>query len=184
MLNFLAAYLGRDADDRAKGIAFLSRAPEESTPGWKMTLEHRPAAPPSITFDEFVEAVVAGRGDEAIRRIRVAGAIEPHHVLLDESDLKRLCAATSLTRGDSEKEALPVIQFFIERYPSSPGRRACWRKPRLPRAITARLLKSTAESSSGLRTMRAFAPDSSGCASANDLLHKRVGRRFRVAVNY
>lgn len=120
VLNFLAAYLGRDADDRAKGIAFLSRAPEESTPGWKMTLEHRPAAPPSITFDEFVEAVVAGRGDEAIRRLRVAGAIEPHHVLLDESYLKRLCANLVYTWGLG-KEALPVIEFFIERYPSSPG---------------------------------------------------------------
>src|SRR5262249_40205530 len=58
VLEFLTAFLGPDADSRAKALAFLSRAPEDA--GWKMTLEHRPAAPASITYEQFVEAVVAG----------------------------------------------------------------------------------------------------------------------------
>jgi len=121
VLNFLTAFLARDADSRAKGLAFLSRAPEETTPGWKMTLEHRPSAPPSITFDEFVEAVIAGRGDEAIRKLRSVAAVEPNHVLLSESTLRRLSANLLFTWGLG-KEALPVIEFLIERYPSPDAR--------------------------------------------------------------
>jgi hypothetical protein len=50
-----------------------------------MTLEHRSAAPASISYDEFLRAVITGRADEAIRELRAAAAVEPNHVLLRES---------------------------------------------------------------------------------------------------
>ena len=116
VFNFFAVFLGRDAASRADGLAFLSQAPAES--GWKTTLEHRPAAPASITYDAFVAAVVAGRGDEAISRLRAVAAVEPNHVLLNESTLLRLNANLVFTWGLG-KEALPVIEFTMERYPAS-----------------------------------------------------------------
>ena len=118
VLNFLTAVLARDADRRAAGRAFLSRAPEESIPGWKMTLEHRPAAPASITYEEFVAAVVAGRGDEAISRLRSAVTVEPNHVLLNEGSLQRVVSSVLFTWGLG-REATPVIEFMMERYPAS-----------------------------------------------------------------
>ena len=87
VLNFLTAFLARDANSRTDGLAFLSRAPEESIPGWKMTLEHRPAVPASITYEEFVAAVVAGRGDEAIDKLLGVAAVEPNHILLTQNSL-------------------------------------------------------------------------------------------------
>jgi hypothetical protein len=116
VFNFLAAFLARDAASRADGLAFLSRAPEES--GWKMTLEHRRAVPASLTHEEFVATVVAGRGDEAIRRLRSVVADEPDHALLNESYLWRLNANLLFTWGLG-KEAIPVIDFMMERYPDS-----------------------------------------------------------------
>ena len=117
VLNFFAAFLAADAASRANGLAFLSRAPQESVPGWKVTLEHRPAAPASISYDEFVAAVVDGRGDEAIGRLRLVAASEPNHLLLNEANLQRLNANLLFTWGLG-KEALPVIEFMAERYPS------------------------------------------------------------------
>jgi len=119
VLNFLAAFLAPDAESRAKSLAFFSRAPQEVVPGWKMTLEHRPAAPASITYEALVSAVVAGRGDEAITRLRGLAASEPNHVLLTEPSLQRLCVNLVFTWGLG-KETIPVIQFMAERYPS-PG---------------------------------------------------------------
>jgi hypothetical protein len=117
VLNFFAAFLPTDADSRANGLAFLSRAPQESVPGWKVTLEHRPAAPVSISYDELVAAVVEGRGDEAIGRLRSVAAVDPNHILLNEASLQRLSANLLFTWGLG-KEALPVIELMAERYPS------------------------------------------------------------------
>jgi hypothetical protein len=118
VLNFLTAFLAPDAASRAEGLAFLSRAPEESSPGWKMTLEHRRAAPASITHEEFVAAILAGRADEAIKRLRSVVAVEPDHALLDVSYLWRLNSNLLFTWGLG-KEAIPVIEFMRERYPDS-----------------------------------------------------------------
>ena len=117
VLNFLTAFLGADADSRAKGLAFLSRAPQDA--GWKMTLEHRPAVPASITYEEFVEAVVAGRASEAIARLRSEAAVEPNHVMLSQEALQRLSVMLLFTWG-RPKEAIPVIELMMERYPQ-PG---------------------------------------------------------------
>jgi len=118
VLEFLRAFLGPDADSRAKGLAFLSRAPEDA--GWKMTLEHRPAVPASITYEQFVEAVVAGRASEAIARLRSEAAVEPNHVMLSKESLQRLSLMLLFTWG-RPKEAIPVIEFLIERHPAAGG---------------------------------------------------------------
>ena len=120
VFNFLAAYLAPDADGRTKGLAFLSRAPVDT--GWKMTLEHRPAAPASITYEEFVEAVLAGRAVEAIGRLRAAAAVEPNHVMLSQESLQRLSAMLVYTWGRG-KEAIPVIELLMQRYPSPAAQR-------------------------------------------------------------
>ncbi len=120
VFNFLAAFLARDADNRADSLAFLARVPDESIPGWKMTIEHRPAAPASMTYEEFVDAVIAGRGDEAISKLRSVASVEPNHALLNLNNLQRLNAHLVFTWGLG-KEAIPVIEFMMERYPASGG---------------------------------------------------------------
>jgi tetratricopeptide (TPR) repeat protein len=50
-------------------------------------------------------------------------AVEPNHVLLGESALGRLNANLLFTWGLGE-HALPVIEFMLERYPSSRGAQA------------------------------------------------------------
>jgi tetratricopeptide (TPR) repeat protein len=96
------------------------RAPEDA--GWKMTLEHRPAVPASITYEQFVEAVVAGRASEAIRRLRSEAAVEPNHVMLSQESLQRLSLMLLFTWG-RPREAIPVIELLIERYPAAGGQR-------------------------------------------------------------
>jgi len=115
VFNFFAAFL---TQDRA-GRAFLSRAPDQSVPGPNMTLEHRSAARASISYDEFVKEVITGRADEAIRELRAAAAVEPNHLLLREPYLDRLVVSLTLTWG-LVKETIPVLEFWVERYPSSP----------------------------------------------------------------
>lgn len=118
VLNFLTAFLAPEAERRAAGLAFVSRPPAD--PGFKMTLEHRPALPASITYDEFVAGVVAGKGAEAVERLRALALVNPNDPLLGEADLTRLISNLLFTWGLG-KEALPVIELMIERYPSSPA---------------------------------------------------------------
>jgi hypothetical protein len=114
VFNFLAACLTQSAESRE----FVSRAPDESASNVKMTLERRPAARASISYDEFVTAVIAGRAEDAVRDLRSAAATEPNHLLLREDSLSRLVMSLTLTWG-LVSEAIPVIEFWVERYPSS-----------------------------------------------------------------
>ena len=112
VLQFFAAHLSQDAASRES----LSRAPDVT--GARMTLERRPAAPRSISYDEFVAQVVAGRAEEAVANLRAAAAGEPGHVLLDRMYLERLAQHLLFTWGLAA-EALPVIELMNERYPES-----------------------------------------------------------------
>ena len=115
IFNFLAAFLAQDTESRA----FLTRAPDASVSGATLTVEHRSAAPPSISYDDFVRAVITGRAGDAIRALRAAAAVEPNHMLLRENSLERLVVSLTLTWG-LVKEAIPVLEFWVERYPASP----------------------------------------------------------------
>ena len=116
--NFFAAVLAQNAESRA----FLSKPPAESSPGSRVTFERRPAAPPTVTYDEFVQAVIGGRADEAIARLRAAAAVEPNHPLLKEDSLFRLNFSLLYTWGLT-REVRPVIEFMIERFPGSSAAR-------------------------------------------------------------
>jgi tetratricopeptide (TPR) repeat protein len=112
--NFFAAFLLQNAES----LAFISQHPEEAFPGSTMRLEHRAATPASIGYDEFVQAVVTGRAEEAIDELRAAADVEPGHVLLDEIYLGRLAVSLLYTWGLAH-EAMPVLEFMAERDPSS-----------------------------------------------------------------
>ncbi len=112
--NFFAAHLKQDAES----LACLSQDPEESIPGSTLTLEHRPATPASITYEEFVQAVIAGQADQAIDEVRALRETEPDHVFLKETYLGRLVSSLGGTWGLAE-EVMPVIEFWVELYPSS-----------------------------------------------------------------
>ena len=112
--RFFAAYLTQDADS----LVFLSQDPKESIPGSTMTLEHRSAAPVSIAYEEFVQAVIVGQADQAIDEVRALQETEPDHIFLKEEYLARLVASLGGTWGLTE-EVMPVIRFWRELYPSS-----------------------------------------------------------------
>jgi dienelactone hydrolase len=116
--NFFAAFLGHDAKSRA----FLSEPPATASSGSKVMLERRAAVPVSITYDELVQSIVAGRASDAMTRLRSLATADPNHVLLKESSLLRLIASLQFTWALT-KEIRPVIEFTIERYPASAGAR-------------------------------------------------------------
>lgn len=114
VFNFFAAILLQNS----KSLAFLSQDPKDSIPGSTMTLEHRSATPSSITYEEFVQAVIAGQAEQAIAEIRALLETEPEHILLQETYLQRLVWSLVGTWGLSE-QAMPVIKFTAELYPAS-----------------------------------------------------------------
>jgi tetratricopeptide (TPR) repeat protein len=112
--KFFAAFLMQDP----KSLAFLSQDPKQAVPGSTMTLEHRPAVPAPITYEDFVQAVVAGEAEPAIEKVRALRATAPDHILLSESYLERLVWSLRSTWGFYEK-VMPVIRFRAELYPTS-----------------------------------------------------------------
>jgi len=112
--TFFTAYLKDDSDS----MAFLSENRLESVQGSKMTLEHRPAETATITYEEFVQAVILGQADSAIGRVRDIKETQPNHILLDEEYLNRIIFSLRGTWG-LEREILPVLEFIVELYPTS-----------------------------------------------------------------
>jgi predicted Zn-dependent protease len=64
--------------------------------------------------------VLAGQADQAIDEVRALQGTEPDHILLNEEYLRRLVSSLRNTWGLTE-EAMPVIRFRVELYPSSVG---------------------------------------------------------------
>jgi hypothetical protein len=119
VFEFFASFLNQNAASRA----FLSQPAEGVKPGSVVTFERRPAAPPSITYDEFVQLVIAGRASEAIVKLRSVANVEPHHLLLKEDSLARLVASLLFT-WELTNEVRPVLEFMLERYPASANGRS------------------------------------------------------------
>jgi len=82
-----------------------------------MTLEHRTATPPSIGYDELVQAIVRGDAETAIEKLRMNDA-DTKRVVLDQVHLERLGVSLLYTWGLA-KEALPFLRYTAERYPAS-----------------------------------------------------------------
>ncbi len=114
VVNFFDAVLLQ----KPQGLAFLSQDPKDSIPGSTMTLEHRTAMRATITYAQFVQAVIAGQADRAIAEVRALQETEPEHILLQETYLLRLAWSLGGTWGFAER-AMPVIQFTAELYPTS-----------------------------------------------------------------
>ena len=114
--NFFSTFLTQDP----KSLAFLSRDPQQSIAGSTMTLQHRPAAPALITYETFVQAVLAGQAEQAIDEVRAIRNTQPDHILLNETYLERLVWSLRNTWGFTEK-VMPVIRFRAELYPTSVG---------------------------------------------------------------
>jgi hypothetical protein len=112
--EFFAAFLMHDP----KSLAFLSQDPKQAIPGSTMTLEHRPAVPVSIIYEDFVQAVVAGEAERAIEKVRALRATAPDHILLREFYLERIVWSLRDTWGFDAK-VMPVIKFKAELYPTS-----------------------------------------------------------------
>jgi len=114
IFNFFAAFLMQDP----KNLAFLSQDPKDAIPGSFMTLEHRLAAPASITYDEFVQAVLAGQAEQATNDVRALRESQPDHMLLNDTYLQRLVWSLRDTWGLNDK-VMPVIRFRAELHPES-----------------------------------------------------------------
>lgn len=114
--TFFAAYLQDDSDS----MALLSKNRLESVQGSTMTIERRPAETVTITYEEFVQAVITGQADSAISKVRGLKETNPNHVLLDEEHLNRIVYSLRGTWG-LDKEILPLLELIVELYPTSPG---------------------------------------------------------------
>jgi dienelactone hydrolase len=111
VLTFFSAYLRGDVASKES----LGR--DVSTPG-EFKLEHRDTAPATITYDALVTALLAGRGEEAVRELRAVATVEPQNALLQEERLWRLQLSLAATWGLA-KEAMPLIEYTAEIYPAS-----------------------------------------------------------------
>lgn len=114
--NFFGAFLGQDSES----LAFLSQVDRQSSPGSKMTLEHRASAPISITYERFVRVLIAGHAEQAIEEIVALHKTHPDHDLVQEANLERLVWSLRDTWGFTEK-VMPVIKLRAVLYPSSNG---------------------------------------------------------------
>ena len=109
--TFFSAYLRDDSDARS------SLASNVAKPAG-FELEHRAPTAPTITYDALIKALVAGKGQEAIRELRAVAAVDPRHALLQEERLWRIQLSLGASWG-LWKEALPLIEYTAELYPES-----------------------------------------------------------------
>jgi len=105
---------------KAVSTAFPERDVRQALGDPSATLEHRSAAAAPIGYDELVRKIVSGQGNEAIAELRSLAAAAPNHAMLTEFNLGRLCWSLLFTWSLAE-ETLPLVEFTLERYPSSPS---------------------------------------------------------------
>ena len=114
LAHFFDAFLRADS----ASAAWLDRDPKVAFPGAQMTLEHRAATPPSISYDELVREVVRGDAEAAVGRLRAVDEVEAGRAALDQAHLERLGVSLIFEWGLA-KRALPLLAFTAERYPTS-----------------------------------------------------------------
>jgi dienelactone hydrolase len=107
----------------AASVAWLDRNPKVAFPDAQMTLEHRAAIPPSISYDELVREVARGDAEAAIGRFHAVDEVEAGRAALDQVHLERLAYSLLYTWGLA-KETLPLLAFMVERSPASVQARA------------------------------------------------------------
>ena len=112
--HFFAAFLRTDA----ASVAWIARDPQGAFPGSQMTLDHRTATPPSIGYDDLMQAIVRGDAETAVEKLRMADEAGMQRVVLDQFHRLRLGYSLLYTWGLA-KEALPFLRYTAERYPAS-----------------------------------------------------------------
>jgi len=112
--NFYNAFLTPDPES----LMMFSKDPEDLFPDLSWSLKHRPATSASITYEEFVQAILAGQADKVIDELRALQESHPDHILLNNTYLMRLVWSLRDTWDLTEK-LMPVIKFRAELYPSS-----------------------------------------------------------------
>jgi hypothetical protein len=112
--NFFTSFLKSDPES----LIMFSKDPEELFPGLGWSLMHQPATSVSITYEEFVQAILAGQADKVIDELRALQESHPNHILLDDTYLMRLVWSLRDTWDLTEK-IMPVIKFRAELYPLS-----------------------------------------------------------------
>jgi hypothetical protein len=113
-VHFFDAFLRTDA----ASVAWIARDPQGAFPGLQMTLEHRTATPPSIGYDDLMQAIVRGDAETAVEKLRMADEAGTQPVVLDQSHRLRLGYSLLYTWGLA-KEALPFLRYTAERYPAA-----------------------------------------------------------------
>jgi hypothetical protein len=113
VLQFFTAHL------KAGTLAFSEQDARQDLVDAGATLQHRVPAAAQIDYDELVRKIVGGDGGEAIAELRSLAANAPNHTLLSEFNLDRLCTSLLFTWNLAE-QTLPLIEFMLELYPSSP----------------------------------------------------------------
>jgi dienelactone hydrolase len=114
--HFFSSHLNADA----VSTALLDQALRGTAPDSGLTLEYRAATQAPIGYDELVQELVSGRTDEAIAALRSLAASSPDDALLSESSLGRL-SISLLYSWNLPQQALPLVEFSLELYPSSGG---------------------------------------------------------------
>jgi predicted Zn-dependent protease len=114
LTHFFDAFLRADA----ASLAWLDRDPKVAFPDAQMTIEHRAAIAPSISYDELVREIVRGDAQAAIGRLRAVDEADAGRAALDQVHLERLAFSLLYTWGLA-KETLPLLAFTVERYPAS-----------------------------------------------------------------
>jgi len=111
---FFSSYLAGDAGGRA----FLTRDPEEVAPGLGFTLERRSASPPSPTYPDFLNALLAGETARAKQIARELCSREPQHPLLQGPVINRL-GYHLLSSWELYDEAIAVFELSVEWNPET-----------------------------------------------------------------
>jgi hypothetical protein len=111
VLTFFSAYLRGDVDSQEALARDVSGSGE-------LKLEHRDAAHATITYDSLVTALLAGKGEEAVRELRAVATLDPSNPLVQEERLWRLQLSLVATWGLA-REAMPLIEYTAELYPAS-----------------------------------------------------------------
>jgi dienelactone hydrolase len=117
--HFFAAHL----KSSAASTAFLAQDVRQTFPGAGLTLEHHSATLAPVGYDELVQKIISGRTDEAIAELRSLASSSPDDALLTEASLGRLCVSLLYT-WNLAQQALPLVDFSLELYPSSGGGKA------------------------------------------------------------
>jgi len=112
--EFFAAFLM----EREESLEFLTASARAVTPSVGLTVEHRAAIAPSISYAELVDALVTGDAASAIDRVRRLAAAEPSHTLASDFYLYRLAYSLLYSWGLSEA-SIQLAELNVELNPTS-----------------------------------------------------------------